>query len=194
MKNRIVPESESVEFISKTRKKKEAVSRQELGSRLSGLPKSRIESLGLPEPLVEALLAAGTMKSHGARRRHFQYIGTLMREVDTTAIEALLALDAGEKERHRRLIREVERWRDALLSGGAETFESLAARYPDLDRQRAAQLVRNAQKEASRNTPPKSGRALFRYLKELAEKPHAIAPQHPAILEGTTPDDQNAPN
>lgn len=194
MKNRTVPESESVEFISKTRKKKEAVSRQELGSRLADLPKNRIESLDLPEPLVDALLAVGTMKSHGARRRHFQYIGVLMREVDTTAIEQLLALAAGEKERHRRLMQEVERWRDALLTGGPETLDSLVAHYPDLDRQRASQLVRNAQKEASANTAPKSSRALFRYLRQVAETAQAIRLQNQAVITDTPPDDQNAPN
>ena len=40
---------------------------------------------------------------------------------------------------------------------------------PDLDRQHLRQLVRNAIRERDQEKPPKSARALYRYLRDLRE-------------------------
>jgi ribosome-associated protein len=61
----------------------------------------------------------------------------------------------------------VERWRDKLVAGGNEALTELLKERPHADRQQLRQLLRNAQKEAEANKPPKSSRLLYRYLKEL---------------------------
>ena len=43
-----------------------------------------------PETLIDALRAAKRIKARGGLARQKQYIGKLMRELDTTAIEAAL--------------------------------------------------------------------------------------------------------
>jgi len=45
----------------------------------------------LEDELLEALLEARRIKSHGALRRQKQYIGKLMRQVDPEPIRAALA-------------------------------------------------------------------------------------------------------
>ncbi len=42
--------------------------------------------------------------------------------------------------------------------------------FPKIDRGHLSQLIRNARKEAELNKPPKSARALFRFLRDLPQK------------------------
>lgn len=153
---------------SRTQKKKQALALQDMGTRLSEFSEDRIRSLDLSEDLTQALISVKTMKTHGARRRQFQRIGALMRDADVSAIETMLTAWAGEKERSIRLMKAVENWRDALVTGDNDVFEQLVSRFASLDRQHVLNLVRNAKKEADENRPPKAARALFRYLKSLA--------------------------
>lgn len=75
---------------SRTQKKKEDRALQLLGEGLTALPPEQLATLELPEELAEAVAAARNIKSHGARRRQMQYIGTLMRHVDPQPIREAL--------------------------------------------------------------------------------------------------------
>ncbi len=153
---------------SRTQLKKEAVALQKTGEKLVTLSDDQLSRMALPTALREAIQEVRVMKSHGARRRQMQYVGTLMRTADVEPIEqALMAIEQGAyrqaKEFHR-----IERWRDGLVGGNDDMMNEIMATFPDTDRQRLGQLVRSARKEKQKNTPPKSARNLFRYLKELA--------------------------
>src|ERR1700726_4988280 len=109
---------------SKSARKREAATLQELGVKLSALPDQEIKALDLPENLFVALRDLRRLPSHGAQVRQRQYIGKLMRSIDP---EPVLAKLAERKQRHDMEIRhfqQIERWRDRLLSepaaGGPE--------------------------------------------------------------------------
>ncbi|VAX26823.1 hypothetical protein MNBD_NITROSPIRAE02-752 [hydrothermal vent metagenome] len=156
-----------MEQISKTQKKKEALSLQALGEQLVKLPKEQIGGIDLPAEIREAVMFAKTLKKHGALRRQLQYIGTLMRRCDTEPIrEALLQLEQGNYKKALEF-REMERWRDELIAGNKALIEEILTGYPDADRQKLTQLIRNAEKEQLNNKPPRASRLLFRYLKEI---------------------------
>lgn len=72
---------------SKTRRKKEMIERQKLGERLVSLPNSFLRKIDLPPDLLEAVLTAKEIQTHGARRRQMQRIGVLMREVEAGIVE-----------------------------------------------------------------------------------------------------------
>ncbi|MEC4684404.1 MAG: ribosome biogenesis factor YjgA [Nitrospirota bacterium] len=153
--------------ISKTQKKKEALSLQALGEQLVKLPKEQIEDIDLPAEIHEAVMFAKTLKKHGALRRQLQYIGTLMRRCDTEPIrEALSQLEQGNYKKALEF-REIERWRDELIAGNKALIEDILTGYPAADRQKLTQLIRNAEKEQLNNKPPRASRLLFRYLKEI---------------------------
>ena len=78
------------DYKSRTRRKNEDRALQRLGERLVALPFAQIESLELPDDLLEAIELAHKIHSHGARRRQIQYIGRLMRHIDPQPIEAAL--------------------------------------------------------------------------------------------------------
>lgn len=140
---------------------------QQLGESLVDLPVEKINRVEIPEILREAVLLARTLKKHGARRRQLQYIGTLMREVDAEPIRAFLEnIDRGSKEETRAFQR-LEKCRDELVDGSSGAADRVLAEFPGADRQHIRQLVRNAVREREKQQPPKSSRALFKYLKTL---------------------------
>jgi ribosome-associated protein len=75
---------------SKSSRKRAAHAAQALGERLIQLKESEWAQLPLPETLIDALRAAKRIKARGGLARQKQYIGKLMRELDTAAIEAAL--------------------------------------------------------------------------------------------------------
>ena len=68
---------------SRTQKKKAALAAQALGEKLVLLKEVQMARLDLPDELREAVRACQKMTQHGARRRQLQYIGSLMRHIDT---------------------------------------------------------------------------------------------------------------
>ena len=139
---------------------------QALGVALAGLPESQIENIHLPQQLKEALLESKRIKSHEAKRRHLQYIGRLMRDVDPAPLRAQLAEVEGHSAqanaRHRRL----EAWRERLLADDGALTE-FAAEFPGADLQAVRNLIRNSRKEQKEGKPPRAYRELFRTLKAI---------------------------
>jgi ribosome-associated protein len=57
---------------------------------LVALPFGQLETMGLPDELLKAIEFARKIRRHSARRRQIQYIGALMRHIDTQPIETAL--------------------------------------------------------------------------------------------------------
>lgn len=161
-------DDESPDKPSKSERKRQMLALQKIGEQLLEVPEREWSRLGMPENLVEALQLAGRIKSREGKRRQLQYVGKLMRQIDTAAIEAFLQeRQAGHQQKLRRF-HALEKLRDALIEGDAEP-EQVLAEYPQADRSQLAQLVRGARKEQQREQAPRSARKLFRYLRELEE-------------------------
>lgn len=79
------------EYKSRTQKKKEDQALQRLGEQLVSLNSGQLETMDLPDELLEAIEFARKIKSHGARRRQIKHIGALMRQLDPQPIEMALS-------------------------------------------------------------------------------------------------------
>ena len=154
--------------VSRTRKKKEDRALQTLGEALVALPPEQLVSFDLPAELREALDLARKTRQHGARRRQLQYIGALMRRIDTAPIHQALANIRRGNLTKARAFQRIEAWRDALLDGRFEMVEDILERCPEGDRQQLAQLARNACREARRGRGSGASRKLFRYLQRIS--------------------------
>jgi ribosome-associated protein len=153
--------------LSKSARKREAASLQELGVKLSALPDQEIKALGLPDSLFVALRDLRRLPSHGAQIRQRQYIGKLMRNIDP---EPVLAKLAERKQRHDLEIRhfqQIEKWRDRLLSEPATAVEELLQEYPKADRAGLAKLLDKAERERLEQRSPVGARELFAFLRQL---------------------------
>lgn len=152
---------------SKSARKREAASLQELGVQLSALPDQEIKALGLPDNLFVALRDLRRLPSHGAQVRQRQYIGKLMRSIDPVPVLAKLA---ERKQRHDLEIRQfqqIERWRDRLLTEPGVAVDELQREYSHLDRPALEKLLEKAEKERIEQRSPVGARELFAYLRQL---------------------------
>ena len=112
---------------SKTELKRRHHALQKLGEQLLELRQELVDTLDLDERLQDALAEARKMSSHEALRRHKQYIGKLMRDVDVAPIEALLAKLNADDRRRKRLFAEAERWRDRIVREGRSALTEFEA-------------------------------------------------------------------
>jgi ribosome-associated protein len=153
--------------VSKSARKREAASLQELGVQLSALPDQEIKALGLPDSLFVALRDLRRLPSHGAQVRQRQYIGKLMRSIDP---EPVLAKLAERKQRHDLEIRhfqQIERWRDRLLSEPAAGALELQQAFPTIDKEALLKLLDKAERERAEQRSPVGARELFAFLRQL---------------------------
>jgi len=153
---------------SKSARKRDATAAQELGTKLIDLKESDLRALDLGEKLLDAILLAKRITARGGLARQRQYIGKLMRDIDTAPIEEALnaksratAMDA---EKHKRL----EAWRLRLLTEGPVALDELMKCCPQGDRKSLQALINKATgakvDSGSRDT---ASRELFRTLRGL---------------------------
>jgi ribosome-associated protein len=173
-KKLIVPADESAQ-VSKTQKKRQMHDLQELGERLVALNKKQLSELSLDEDLLEAVKASHSITKHEARRRHMQFIGRLMRNVDPEPIREKLSEWDGVSRVATAEQHQLERWRMRLMDEEGALAEYIASYQSafqqqgrTLDTQQLRTLLRNAKEERERGKPPKYFRELFRELKRIA--------------------------
>ncbi len=154
---------------SRTQKKNEARALQKLGEQLVALSFQHLESINISDDLHHAVIVARKTKSHGARRRQLQYIGTLMRDIDPEPIQnALENIRLGD---HQKILafKKIEKWRDELKEGNRVLIEEILNSCPEAERQRLTQLARNARHEYEAGKGLKSSKILFRYLHQISD-------------------------
>lgn len=160
-------DDEDIELVSKTALKKECLALQDLGEALTELKEEQLATIPLDDTLLTAVQEARNIRKHGARKRHMQFIGKLMRAADHGAIsEAFEALQS-EQQNDARKLHIIENWRDRLLdSNDRDAVNDFFKAYMQADRQQVRQLIKNAQKEKTQNKPPSSARKLFKLLRD----------------------------
>ena len=146
--------------------KREQQSLQSLGVELAALEDEQLEELSLDERLLDALHDLRRMKSREAARRHRQYIGKLMRDVDPAPIQALLDRLKADDRRQKRVFANAERWRDRLTSEGHDALPAFEAETgaaaPEL-----AQLISDLNHAVSDDSERRVRRQIFRAIHDV---------------------------
>ena len=150
---------------SKSQLKREMQALQDLGEALVSLSQDQLDKIDLPEALYDAVMDARRFTKHEAIRRQMQYIGRIMRDIETEPIAEQVAEIRGESDAAKAAFHALERWRERLLDDDNAITEWLS-KHPGGDAQQLRNLIRNARKEAAEGKPPKSSRALFRLLRD----------------------------
>jgi ribosome-associated protein len=165
------PQDDPPDRPSKSERKRTAHAAQDLGEDLIRLRDAELDSLGLPEPLSDAIRAARRIKSRAAGARQRQYIGKLMREIDPAPIRATLAARSERDAHETQLFKRAEDWRERLITEGETALEELARLRPGLERKEWSRRVAAARHERATGvksgTVGAAGRELFRALRTL---------------------------
>lgn len=103
---------------SKSEKKRQHLALQELGEQLIALSEQQLHSIEVDEFLLDAIVAAKQMSSHGALRRQKQLIGKLMRHVDPLPISEALERFNSHGHLEKRAFANSENWRDRIAKEG----------------------------------------------------------------------------
>lgn len=155
---------------SKSQVKREMTALQELGERLVEMNAKQLATIPLEDDLLNAIHEAHRIKAREAKRRQLQYIGRLMRETNHEEIQAAVDKLQAKSDQYIHRQHQIERYRDLLIEGNKETFQTLVTSCPGIDVQHLRQLVRSAQKDKEENLPPKHARKLFAFIRDELDK------------------------
>ncbi|RYG06295.1 MAG: DUF615 domain-containing protein [Burkholderiales bacterium] len=170
----VKPEEIALEEVgppSKTQLKAEADEKQALGEALLTLRADLMAKLDLPEKLLDAITEARKITNFEGRRRQMQFIGKLMRPLDTEPIRAAIDEQKNGSAQLTLALHLAEQWRDKLIASDDALGEWLTA-YPDTDSQQLRALIRQARKDAKAEKPgeaprhAKSYREIFQLVRE----------------------------
>ncbi|MCB5186666.1 DUF615 domain-containing protein [Methylobacillus caricis] len=163
--------ADELEPISKTKRKAEADALQDIGVKLVDLPKDKLKKLDLPETLLDAVNEAKRLTANGAIRRQMQYLGRLMRDIDTAPILDQLQRWEGTHTEENARFHRLESWRTRLIENESALAEFIKE-YPQTEAQQIRNLIRNTKREQDAGKPPKSSRELFKLLRTITENNH----------------------
>lgn len=156
---------------SKSQKKRDSHALQDIGEQLVALSDAQLKRIDLPDNLRSAIEETRRTRSREGLRRQMQYVGKVMRNIDTTPL--VEALDAIRGVSARAVAREqmLERMRERLLAD-EQVLGDIAAQWPDADLTHLRTLRRNALRETELNKPPRAFREIFRALRQLDNAQH----------------------
>jgi ribosome-associated protein len=153
---------------SRSERKRQALDLQKIGKRLVDLGAADRARVALPPELEEAVEACRRIRSHEARRRQLQFIGKLMRNIDTAPIRAALDRIDGQSAAARYEFHQLEQWRDRLIEDPEALTEYLSS-HPQADRQRLRQQLQRIRKAVGEEKLKIESRALFKLLRSFEE-------------------------
>ncbi len=154
---------------SKSQEKRDCDALKKLGDTLISLKQEELNTMSLPDTLLNAVREAKKLQSRSGLKRQRQYIGKIMRQIDADEIKIQLEQIKHKHDTNTIQFRKVERWRDQLLADDKTALSEIIDAHPNIDRQHINQLIRQAKRELQQEKPPASARKLFKYLRDLQE-------------------------
>ncbi len=154
---------------SKSQEKRDCDALKKLGDELVTLKQEDLDTLSLPDTLLDALREARKIQSRSGLKRQRQYIGKIMRQIDSDEIKKQLEQIRHKHDTNTVQFRKIEQWRDRLLVDDKTALSEIIDIHPEIDRQHINQLIRQAKREQQQEKPPAAARKLFKYLRDLSE-------------------------
>ena len=163
-------EFDEIEYVSKSQLKRESHAIQDLGKRLAALPAEQLARIPLDQQVLEAIdLAHRIQNKRGALKRHYQFLGKLLRARDTEAIQAALAEIDNESQRAIQKHHRAERWRDRIVDEGSDAIDAFVEEAGQADRQKLRQLWRNYQHAKTDDKRHQHSRLIYREIRDTLE-------------------------
>jgi ribosome-associated protein len=154
---------------SKSQLKRDSHALQSMGKELVEMPEGKLQKFNLSDSLKEAVYEARKLKSREAKRRHLQYIGKLMRLSNIDEIQNTLDKMDHQSLTYRQYFKQLEVWRERIITQGNEGIEAFLKNYPRAERQQLRNLQRRANREIELKKAPVASRKIFDYIRSVSE-------------------------
>ncbi|MBP9904918.1 MAG: DUF615 domain-containing protein [Rhodoferax sp.] len=144
---------------SRTDLKRESTELQKLGEALLTLRAELLQQLPLTDKFRDAIADARRITNFEGKRRQMQYIGKLMRKLESSevdAVRAALEVQTNGSAAENLVLHQSEQWRDRMIREESAAGEWIA-QHPETDSQQLRALIRQAHKDA---VPEKPGAAV----------------------------------
>jgi ribosome-associated protein len=163
-------EFDEIEPASKSQLKRDSHNIQNLGKRLTALSTDQLARMPVDEAILEAIaLAHKIHNKRSALKRHYQFLGKLLRARDTQAIfTALQAIDQESQhsiQRHHR----AEHWRDQIIDKGIDAINALVDEIDLIDRKKLRQLWRNHENAKTDAKKIQHSRLIYKEIKRALD-------------------------
>jgi ribosome-associated protein len=156
---------EEIEYVSKSQLKRDSLALQALGKQLTALPPEHLARIPLDAQLLEAIeLARRIQNKRSALKRHYQFLGKLLRARDPEPIRAALAEIEREGSDSIRRHHRAEQWRDRVLAEGNAAIDALLEETSGADRQKLRQIFRNYQKAPDDSKRTQHARLVYKEI------------------------------
>jgi len=156
------------EEISKTQLKKIAKDIEDFGYKLTLLTDEQIQGLSLTDNIKEAIYEYKKIRSNSAKKRHRQYLGKILRDIDLSLVNEDYQRIQNHSLIAKQAFHEIENWRYQLIQDESKLKDFIDI-YPKTDIQKCRTLLKNAIKEAQQGQAKKAQRLFFKYLREVKE-------------------------
>jgi len=165
-------DSEELDEISKSQRKRDADSVRDLGSRVAELGASELATIPLPDDILAAIKELNRLKAHGARKRQLGFLAKKLRQIDIEPIDAALEKIRQTARANTKSLHLIENWRDRLLGdvegeSAKDALTSFLSEFVSADRQQFRHLQRQSLAERKIKKPPAAARQLFKAIRDV---------------------------
>ena len=152
-------------WVSKSQLKRDSKELQHLGKKLAALSPEQLARVPLDDRMSDAIeLAHKLSNKRGALKRHFQFIGKILRSMDVEPIIAALNRIEDADNHSKLLFKKLEYWRDRIVAEGDDAINECCAQYQSIERQKLRQLSRNLRNAKTDDKKTRFARQIFKEL------------------------------
>ena len=153
------------QLVSKSQLKRDSKDLQKLGKQLASYNPAQLARVPLNETLLDAILLAQKLSNkRSALKRHYQFVGKILRSIDVTPILDAVAIIENDDESSKKLFKTLENWRNRILEHGETAIHECCDMHPQVDRQRLRQLNRNYRQAPSEEKKTHIARQIYKEL------------------------------
>jgi len=151
------------DWVSKSQLKRDSKELQGLGKKLASFSPEQLAKVPLDDIMQDAIkLAHKLSNKRGALKRHFQFIGKVLRSSDVDPILQAVASIEDTDNSSKLLFKKMEYWRDRIVAEGDPAINECCTQHENMDRQKLRQLARNFKQAATDDKKTRFARQIFK--------------------------------
>ncbi len=159
---------ENEDWVSKSQLKRDSKDLQRLGKTLASFNAEQLAKVPLNDKMVDAIaLAQKLSNKRGALKRHYQFVGKILRSIDVEPIlDAVKAIEDTDNS-SQLIFKTMEYWRDRIVAEGDPAIDECCDQHDNMDRQKLRQLSRNLKKAPSEEKKTRFARQIFKEIQAV---------------------------